>query len=81
MNNWLARLWNFIDERDIDKHAVSVVIMYGTIKVTEWAMKFAEAHPSPESLAGTAGIIAAVTGPYMALQAAAIAFYFNRNKG
>jgi hypothetical protein len=36
--SWLRRFWDFIDDRDIDKHAVSVVILAGTWKVTEWAM-------------------------------------------
>ena len=70
----LTRLWDWIDKREIDKHVVSVAVMLGTVKVTEWAMAFASAHP--EAYAA----IAAVTTPYCALQAAAIKFYFdNRN--
>ncbi len=71
----LARFWDWIDARDIDKHAVSVFIMMGTYKLTEWAMTYAGAHPEKPGLE-IAAIIAAVTAPYMALQAAAIAFYF-----
>lgn len=73
--NRLARLWDWIDERDIDKHALSVGIFYGTIKLTAWAMAFAALHPEKTGIE-VAAIIAAVTAPYMALQAAAIKFYF-----
>jgi len=78
---WIAmrcsQTWDWIDKRAIDKHVVSIVILYGTWIVTDWAMGFAAAtsiaeRPGLES----AALIAAVTGPYMALQAAAIAFYF-----
>jgi hypothetical protein len=74
--NWLVRFWDFIDKRDIDKHTVSVCIMYGTIKITEWAMVFAHAHSEKTGIE-IAAIIAAVTAPYMALQAVAIKFYFD----
>ncbi len=74
MMHWLARWWDWVDQREVDKHLVSMAILWGTVKVTEWAMAFAAAHP--ENYAA----IAAVTAPYCALQAAAIKFYFdNRN--
>ena len=70
-----SQLWEWIDERDIDKHLLSIVILLGTFKVTSWAMGFAEMVKSQSGIE-VAAIIAAVTAPYMALQAAAIAFYF-----
>ena len=70
-----SQLWEWIDERDIDKHLLSIVILLGTFKVTSWAMGFAEMVRSQSGIE-VAAIIAAVTAPYMALQAAAIAFYF-----
>lgn len=77
---WLAQraseFWDWVDKRDLDKHAVSIAIMWGTVKVTNWAMDFA-AIPREGSGVEVAAIIAAVTAPYMALQAAAIAFYFH----
>ncbi len=76
-DRWAASFvafWDFIDKRDIDKHVVSVVIMWGTWRLTTWAMAYASsAHVDA---VGSAAIIAAVTAPYAALQAAAIAFYF-----
>lgn len=78
-DRWLAPFvgfWDFIDKRDIDKHIVSIVIMWGTMRVTEWSMVFAGAHADLVNGVGSAAIIAAVTAPYMTLQAAAIAFYF-----
>lgn len=75
---WLAsrasEAWEWIDKRDIDKHVVSIFIMVGTMRMTDWAMKFAETGDRPGL--EVAAIIGAVTAPYMALQAAAIAFYF-----
>ena len=75
---WLAQrlseMWDFIDKRDIDKHAVSLAILYGTAIVTKWAMGFAE-HGDRPGLE-VAAIIAAVFAPYMALQGAAISWYF-----
>lgn len=71
----VTRAWDWIDDRNIDKHVVSLAILYGTIKVTEWAMKYASAE-TDKSGAEVAMVIAAVAAPYMALQAAALKFYF-----
>lgn len=78
---WLAmrcsQLWDWVDKRQIDKHIVSIVILYGTWVVTRWAMAFAnEVNLSERNGIESAALIAAVTAPYMALQAAAIGFYF-----
>ena len=76
---WLALraadFWDFIDKRDIDKHLVTLFIMGGTWKLTEWAISYANLQHTKSGVE-VAAIIAAVTGPYMALQAAAISFYF-----
>lgn len=71
----LTRMWDFIDKRDIDKHVVSLAILMGTVKVTQWAMAYASAE-TDKSGAEVAMVIAAVVAPYMALQAAAIQQYF-----
>jgi hypothetical protein len=71
---WLTRAWDWIDQRDIDKHIVSLIILAGTAHVTLWAMHYAETGNRPGL--EVAAIIAAVTAPYMALQGAAIKFYF-----
>lgn len=70
-----AQFWDFIDKRDIDKHAISMAILYGTVKITTWAMHFAEDGNRPGI--EVAAIIGAVAAPYMALQAAAIKWYFD----
>lgn len=72
---WLTRAWDWIDARDIDKHVISLAIFYGTTEVLAWGMKFAEKYDGLNGL-DLAAIIAAVLAPYMALQAAAVAFYF-----
>ena len=72
---WITRAWDWIDARDIDKHFVSLAILGGTIRISEWAMTYASAETDKSGLE-VAAVIAAVTAPYMALQAAAIGFYF-----
>lgn len=67
--------WDWIDKRDIDKHIVSLVILYGTVYVMKWAMNFAETGDRPGL--EIAAILAAVTAPYVALQTAALKFYFD----
>lgn len=71
--------WNFIDRRQIDAYAVSVIILYGTVDVMRWAMHFAEAGNRPGL--EVAAIVGAITGPYSLLQAAAIKFLFEARKG
>jgi hypothetical protein len=72
-----AAYWQWVDDHDIDKHVLSMFVFYGTIKMTDWAMMYA-ALSSTKTGMEVAAIIAAVTAPYMALQAAAIKFYFQR---
>lgn len=73
---WLTRGWDWIDSRDIDKHLLSLGIFYGTIKITSWAMSYASAFTTKNGVE-VAAVIAAVMAPYMALQAAAVRFYFD----
>ncbi len=75
MSRHIRRIWDWVDQRQIDKHALSMGIFWGTVKLTEWAMAFASANPSRAGIE-VAAVIAAVTAPYMALQAAAIKYYF-----
>jgi hypothetical protein len=75
----LVKFWNWVDARDIDKHLVSLVILYGTAILSKWAMHYAEVGNRPGL--EVAAIIGAVTAPYMMLQAAAIGFYFKARQG
>ena len=76
---WLTRGWDWIDERNIDKHAVSIVILWGTWRVTEWAMAYAAIEADRTGIE-VAAVIAAVMAPYMALQAGALKWYFDARK-
>jgi len=81
----LKAFWKWFDSTDIDLWLISVFILYGTWRITSWAMDFAtgvySSATTEMSSVGMAAIIAAVTAPYMALQAAAIAFLFkNRSQ-
>lgn len=71
----LKRFWDWVDDRDIDKHVASWIIFSGTVQIVQWAMHFANTADRPGI--EVAAIVAAVCGPYMALQAAALKWYFN----
>lgn len=75
----LGRFWDFIDKRNIDKHTLSISVMLGTYTIVHWAMGYAAANADKPGL-DTAAVIAAVNAPYMALQAAAISFYFKARR-
>lgn len=76
---WIAsrcsEAWDFIDRRQIDAYAVSLVILYGTVDIMRWAMHFAEVGNRPGL--EIAAIVGAITGPYSILQGAAIKFLFD----
>ena len=69
-----SQFFDWIDKRQIDAQAVSAIILYGSIKITAWAMDFA--HTGDRPGLEVAAIIAAVVTPWSALQAAAIKFIF-----
>lgn len=74
----LTKFWDWIDARDIDKHFVSLVILYGTWTITRWAMAFAAAQQLAHVTGSdTAMIIAAVVGPYSVMQGYALKVYFD----
>lgn len=71
----LADLWDFIDKRDIDKHAISAVVLWFSFRITEWAMHFVTTHPEKSGVEAAA-VIAAVLLPWSGVQAGAIAWVF-----
>lgn len=71
----LSEFWDWVDRRQIDAHAISALTMFGTIKLSLWAMAFAE-HSNRPGLE-VAAIIAAIGTPWAALQAAVIKFVFD----
>jgi hypothetical protein len=81
---WLAvrasETWEWIDKRQIFERFVALAILYGTIEIVAWSMTYAETHVEKSGVEAAA-IIAAVATPYMALQAAAIAFMFRARMG
>lgn len=70
------QFWDFVDRRQIDAYAVSFLILYGTVRITDWAMDFVDAHPDVDGLKAAA-IIGAIMGPWSLLQGAAIKFLFD----
>ena len=70
-----SQFWDFVDRRQLDAHAVSVVALAGTIMTSIWGWEFAwqSTRPGLE----VAAILAALGGPWAALQAAVIKFVFD----
>ncbi len=56
-------------------NTLPIRIFYGTVKITQWATMYAQIFETKPGIE-VAAVIAAVMAPYMALQAAAIKFYF-----
>ena len=73
-HGWVTRWWDFLDERSIHKRLVSFAILLGTVFVTMWATRYADASTRPGL--EVAAIIVAVLAPYMALQSAGLKYFF-----
>lgn len=71
----LTLMWDWFDKRDIDKHAMSWAVFYGTAWILWWATHFVQTHPDKPGLE-VAAIIAAVMVPWTPLQAAVVNWYF-----
>ena len=69
-------VWDWIESRNVDKHAVTMFTLYYMVYLIMWAERFAAANSSKSGLE-VAAIIAAVHAPYMALQTFGLRFYFN----
>ena len=67
--------WDFVDKRDIDKHAMAWVIVAGTVKLTYWSVAFAAASSRPGT--DVAAIIAALWVPWSGVQAIVVHWYFD----
>ena len=68
----MTRFWDWIDQRQVDKHLVSIAVLYGLWRITEWSMIYAVTHADVNG----AAVIAAVSTPYSVMSGAAIKFYF-----
>ena len=71
----IGAFWDWFDRRDIDKHIVSIIILSMTWKLVAWFMHYAELNTGKSGVE-VAAVLGAIGVPYMALQAAAINFYF-----
>ncbi len=71
----LVQMWEFIDARDIDKHAVTIATLYISVEVVRWSMGFAQISTKPGI--DIAAIIGAINAPLMAMQSVTIKWYFD----
>ena len=72
-------VWDFIDKRDIDKHATAWSVFVGTGKLLFWTVHFASS--SPRAGMEIAAIIAAVWAPWNIVLAAVVNWYFSTKTG
>lgn len=76
-------VWDFIDDRDIDKHATALSIitffLWGTVKLTQWGMHYADAWMEAAKVHAIPGtevalVLGAVLGPWSLLVGAVLSF-------
>lgn len=70
-----SQLWDFIDKRDIDKHAMAWATFYMTWHIVNWSLNFVWIYPDKPGLE-TAAMIGAALLPWTPVQAAVIRWYF-----
>lgn len=85
-----SKFWDFVDERDIDKHLTAIIIcvffLWAAVDITRWGYAFAtnwlEAAKAGKAISGmeVAAVIAAILGPWGIIASAVIPttinFYF-----
>lgn len=72
----LMEFWDWIDKRDIDKHVTFFIILGMTWNLTTWAQDYAALNPTKDGM-DLGIVIAAVTAPFIALQGAALKWYYD----
>ncbi len=70
-----SQAWDWIDQRDIDKHIMAWAVFVMTYYIVFWSLEYIWAHPDKPGLE-VGAIIAAVMVPWAPVQAAVIKWYF-----
>ena len=70
-----ADAWDWVDDRDIDKHLMAWATFSATVYMLFWCMEYAWAHPEKPGLE-IGLIIAALLTPWTPVQGAVIKWYF-----
>lgn len=71
---YMSLFWDFVDKRDIEKHAMAWAIVLATIKFGFWTMDFARYSERPGM--DIAAIIGAIWLPWSGVQAMVVRWYF-----
>lgn len=72
----VSKFLDFLDNRAVFRRLAFVVVLVGTVRITAWAIEFAQLWLASNKSGADVGIvIAAVTGPFTALQTMVIKFY------
>lgn len=70
-----SQLWDFIDARDIDKHAMAWATFYMTFFIMNWSLNFVWVYPDKPGLE-VAAILGALLATWSPVQAVVIKWYF-----
>lgn len=74
-----TQVWDFIDNRQIDVHAMAWSVFAMTGYVVYWSMEFVWQHPDKPGLE-VAAIVGAVNLPITPVLAKVVDWYFNARK-
>jgi hypothetical protein len=78
----LTAFLDFLDNRSVFRRVAFIVVLYGTLAVTDWAMQFARDWlASGKSGVEAGAVIVAVTGPFAALQGWVFKLYSETRQG
>ena len=70
-----SQLWDFIDQRDIDKHAMAWAVFGITCYLLQWTLNFVWVYPDKPGLE-VAAIVGAIMATWTPVQAKVIQWYF-----
>jgi hypothetical protein len=73
-------LWDWFDQRDVEKHLVAIFTLALTFVTVRWSMHYADVNQARNGT-DIGLIIAAINVPMTALQAAVIKWYFGARTG
>lgn len=71
-----SQLWDFVDQRDIDKHLMAWATFAMTVYIMQWTLTFVWLYPDRPGLE-MAATITAILLPWTPVQAAVVKWYFD----
>jgi len=79
MLNKLAALWDWVDQRDIDKHALAIATFWYTIYLIDWVLEYVFTNPTKSGVE-VGLVVAAILLPWTPVQGYVFKWYFERKE-